>query len=194
MNIKPKILLVGHGRHGKDTVAEILQMFYGFSYYSSSEWCADKVCFPALKDKYGYETVQQCFEDRHNHRSEWYDLIAAYCQEDPTRLGREIFQTSDIYCGLRNKREFHFMRNARVFDFSIWVDRSDHLPPEPADSMNIEPWMADFIIDNNGSRDDLTFAVKQLMDNLLGVHDPKVTEMSHHQEYAPSGIINLDNI
>jgi hypothetical protein len=32
--------------------------------------------------------------------------------------------------GLRNKKEFFAMQNTGVFDYAIWVDRSDHLPPE----------------------------------------------------------------
>lgn len=192
--MNPKIVLVGHGRHGKDTVAELLAMFYGMSFRSSSEFCAEHVVFPVLKHEFGYKTVEECFNDRHKHRKRWYTLIADYCAEDPTRLGREIFKEYDIYCGLRNKREFIFMKNAGVFDIAIWVDRSEHVKKESKESNNIEPWMADFIIDNNGSVDDLTLGVKQLFDNLLGKNAPKVTEMSHHQEFAPMGIINLDNI
>lgn len=164
----PKILIIGHGRHGKDSVAKIIQLFYGLTYISSSEFCAEKLMYPRLKDKYGYKSAKECFADRANHRSEWYDIISDYCKEDPSQLGRDIFEVSDIYCGLRNKREFHALKNQGIFDICIWVDRSDHLPPEPKDSMTLEPWMADFVIDNNGDEDDLVFAVKTLIDHLMG--------------------------
>lgn len=161
-----KILLVGHGRHGKDTVAEILKEKYHLSFRSSSEFCAEHVVFPILKDQYNYKTVEECFLDRHSHRSEWYDLIASYCEEDAAKLGREIFVSSDIYCGLRNKREFHALKNGKHFDVSVWVDRSNHLPPEDASSNNIEPWMADYIIDNNGTLDQLRTEVYRLFERL----------------------------
>jgi hypothetical protein len=164
----PRIMIIGYGRHGKDTVADILQTHYGLTFRGSSEFCAENVIFPVLKDRYGYKTVAECFEDRSNHRKEWYDLISEYCDMDPTRLSREIFDQSDIYCGLRNKREFHAARNAGIFDISIWVDRSDHLPPEDKSSNNLEQWMADFTIDNNGTLDDLIINVRSFMDNLLG--------------------------
>lgn len=164
--INKKILLVGHGRHGKDTVADILDKDYGLSFQSSSMFCAEHVVFPVLKDLYNYSTVDQCFNDRHQHRTEWFQLISEYCSEDAARLGKNIFNVSDVYCGLRNKREFHSLRNQKVFDFSIWVDRSDHLPPEDKSSNNIEPWMADYIVDNNGSLTDLRKNVHDLMDNL----------------------------
>jgi hypothetical protein len=161
--MKKKLLVIGHGRHGKDTVCEILRDRYDYSFESSSRFCSKLFIFNDLKDKYGYSDEEECYEDRHNHRAEWYNAICDYNIPDPARLGREIFQAHDIYCGLRNKKEFHAMKNTGVFDYAIWVDRSDFLPPESKDSMSLEQWMADFTIDNNGTLDDLCFNVDALM-------------------------------
>lgn len=163
----PKLLVIGHGRHGKDTVCEILRDKYNFNFESSSRFCSKKFIFDRLKDIYGYADEEACYADRHNHRQEWYEMIRDYCRPDAARLGREIFEEHDIYCGLRNKAEFHAMRNTGVFDYAIWVDRLDHLPPEPATSMSLEIWMADFVIDNNGSLEELERNVDQLIDYLL---------------------------
>jgi dephospho-CoA kinase len=151
----PKLLIIGHGRHGKDTVCEILRDRYGFRFQSSSEFCAQKFIYNELRHKYGYTSYEQCYQDRHNHRSKWYNMIHAYCENDYARLGRDIFAENDIYCGLRNKSEFYAMKNTGVFDYCIWVDRSDHLPLEDRSSMNLEIWMADYVIDNNGDLEDL---------------------------------------
>ncbi len=167
MSLLPKLLIIGHGRHGKDTVCEILKDTYGFSFESSSQFCSKLFIYDQLKEKYGYASEEECYADRHNHRAEWYDAICAYNVPDAARLGREIFAAHDIYCGLRNKREFFAMKNTKVFDFAIWVDRSDHLPLESKDSMSLEHWMADFTIDNNGSLNDLVFNTKQLINNIL---------------------------
>lgn len=148
-----KLLIIGHGRHGKDTVAEYLRDKYNLTFKSSSMHCAENVVYPALKDRYGYTSVEECFEDRSAHRAEWFNLISGYCEKDLARIGREIFEVSDIYCGLRNKREFHAIINNALADMVIWVDRSDYLPNEPGDSMSLHPWMADFVIDNNGTLD-----------------------------------------
>ena len=161
--MKKKLLVIGHGRHGKDTVCEILRDKYGYSFESSSQFCSRLFIYDMLKDKYGYETEEQCYADRHNHRQEWYEAICDYNVPDAATLGRAMFAEYDIYCGLRNKREFFAMQNTGVFDYAIWVDRSDHLPPESKKSMSLEHWMADFTIDNNGSLADLEFNVKQLM-------------------------------
>lgn len=166
----PKLLIIGHGRHGKDTVCEILKTQYNYNFRSSSDFCAERFIYKELKDKYGYTSYEQCFNDRHNRRSEWFDMIHAYCADDHARLGREIFEENEIYCGLRNKAEFHAMRNTNVFDYAVWVDRSDHLPMEDRSSMTLEIWMADYVIDNNGTLADLQRNTTQLMQNLLSVH------------------------
>lgn len=165
--LKPKLLVIGYGRHGKDTVSEILCREMDLNYQSSSEFCAGHVMFPTLSKKYGYKDVDECYNDRHNHRQEWYEMISAYCGSDLARLGREIFERFDIYCGLRNKREWSSMKNEHVYDYAIWVDRSDYLPPEDETSNSMQPWMADFYLDNNGTLEDLEYNVKTLIKNRL---------------------------
>ncbi len=166
----PRLLIIGNARHGKDTVCDILKQEFGYRFRSSSDFCAEKFIYEALKPKYGYTTYEQCFEDRHNHRAEWYDMIHAYCQDDHARLGREIFAENEIYCGLRNKAEFHAMRNTKVFDYSIWVDRSDHLLAEDQSSMSLEVWMADFVVDNNGTHAALRRNTCDLIKRLVQDH------------------------
>lgn len=160
-----KLMILGHGRHGKDTVAEYIRIRFGLACTSSS-LAAVEMIFPKLAGKYGYATVGDCFNDRHNHRAEWYCLIGAYNSPDKASLARLIYQTSDIYVGMRSWQELAACRNAGLFDAAIWVDRLAHCPPEAADSMTVEPWMADYIIDNNGSLDELYFNVDRLMHTL----------------------------
>ena len=179
---RPRLLIMGYARHGKDTVCELLRDLYGFRFTSSSQFCAERVVFPALQKRYAeltimerpdvpiYETAQQCFDDRANHRKLWYNLITAHNTPDLARLGREIFEGHDVYCGIRNAREFHALRNAGVFDVAIWVDASARgLPAEGKDSCTVEPWMADFVLDNSGSLDDLSRNLGALMGTLIGV-------------------------
>lgn len=167
MNKNPKLLIIGHGRHGKDTVCELLAERYNFKFISSSQFCSDKFMYKMLKDIYNYESEEQCYNDRHNHREEWYNGISEYCKEDPSRLGKEIFNEYDIYCGLRNKLEFYGMAENDVFDYVIWVDRSKHLPLEDISSMTLDIGMADYVIDNNGTLDELEKNVSSLMDHIL---------------------------
>lgn len=164
---KPKrILVFGHARHGKDTVCEFLQEKYGYSFISSSEFACVNVVFPLLAPKYGYKAPKECFDDRGNHRAEWYDAIREFNREDPTRLGRAIWSTSNLYCGLRSAEEFEALRDQEVFDVSIWVDAGSRVGKESAASITVKPWMADHIIDNSGSLEDLHKNITSLMSKL----------------------------
>ena len=161
-----KLLVIGHGRHGKDTVCEFLQEKYDLSFESSSRFCSKHFIFDLLKDKYNYKDENDCYNDRFNHRTEWYNAIREYNKSDDSRLGREILKMYNIYSGLRNKNEFFALKKNKVFDYAIWVDRCNYLPFESIESMNLEQWMADFVIDNNGSLDDLKLNIMKLMDRL----------------------------
>ena len=192
----PKLLVLGYGRHGKDTVGELLRDEYGMRFTSSSAFCAEHVITPLLvshspetqslmasfdnEEKHdhidgclremrlkGYTSAEQCFHDRGNFRDVWYEAIRHYNTPDPSRLAREILKDNDVYCGIRSRAELNACKNRGVFDHVIWVDRLDHLPPEPRTSCDVEPWMADYVIDNNGSLDDLIHNVGALMDRLL---------------------------
>lgn len=160
---KKHIYIVGHGRHGKDTVAEILRDSFDFTFTASSWFMAEKVVFPALKEQYGYDTAEQCFNDRRNHRAEWFDLIDK-ANPNGTELSEAIFKHNDIYVGIRNKRELDAVKADSRFDpLIIWVDASERLGPEHSDSMGITVDDADYIINNNGNINDLDCAVNTLI-------------------------------
>jgi hypothetical protein len=81
-----KVLIIGHARHGKDTLAEFIYEKIGMSYRSSSMACAEFFIYEKLKDKYNYTNVLECFEDRINHRIEWYDMIRYYNHLDEAKF------------------------------------------------------------------------------------------------------------
>ena len=146
-----KLLIIGHGRHGKDTVAEILLNYYGYQFKSSSELAAEIFIYDELKEKYGYQDFQECYVDRMNHRAEWYNLIKEYNKDDRAKLAKEILKMADCYVGMREREEILECKRQDLFDLIIWVDASQRCPLEPADSFNIDTSLADIIIDNNGS-------------------------------------------
>jgi hypothetical protein len=194
-NGKPKVLILGHARHGKDTVAEILQRDYGFTFTSSSLFCAEKVVYEAVRhpatalerhskagapgmsykdlatelemmSERSYTSAEECFKDRGNFRTAWFALIASYCFPEKERLAREIFAENDIYVGIRNKREFYAVVNSGLADLVLWVDARDRVDQEPMASCTVEEWMANFTIDNNGTATELERNVHQLMATL----------------------------
>jgi len=152
-----KLMICGYARHGKDTVADMM----GLDYQSSSEVALDEVIWPKLSDQ--YSTKEECFDDRLNRREEWYDMISEFNREDKARLGRIILFNNDVYVGIRSDTEFHALREQGLFDYSIWVDASKRLPPESWDSNKMEPWMCDYVVDNNQGLDELANEVSKLI-------------------------------
>ena len=163
LNRKPKIMVIGHGRHGKDTVCDILQAQYNLSFTSSSYVASNHIIYPVLKDK--YNSPVDCFNDRHNHRALWHDLINAYTNKDKAKLGRIIYNDYDIYCGVRSASELWAINKAKLYDLCIWVDAMERCEPEDSSSITVTEHMADVIIDNNGPQENLLPQIRKIMEH-----------------------------
>ena len=151
-----KICIIGHARYGKDTVAGILADMFGYIHMSSSEAASSIFLYEALKDKYGYRTPIECFDDRVNHRKEWFDMICEYNVNNPGRLASEIMSQCNIYTGMRSKREIDACMEKGIFDLVLGVyDPRKEL--EDASSFDIDIWRdAHIIVSNSSTISDLT--------------------------------------
>ena len=147
-----KLLILGYGRHGKDTLAEIFRDNFGMSFISSSLAACEIAIFPILKEKYNYKTKEECYGDRHRRRKEWYDMICNYNKDDGARLCKDILKLNDCYVGMRSKREFDASKH--LFNLIIFVDASERHPVESNESCTISRKDADIIIMNDGSLKD----------------------------------------
>ena len=168
-----KILIIGHARHGKDTVAEFLRDDFGFTFKSSSEAAAEIFLYDQLKDKYGYESFTECYEDRMNHRQEWYEAIVEFTKEDRTALATEIMKSNDIYVGMRDDEEIQACVANGVFDLILGV-YCPWAPEEDKTSFNIDLWKeSDLVIPNAGTLEDLRRKVKTVANHLwMGLDNP----------------------
>lgn len=156
------ILIIGHARHGKDTVAEMISGITGYKFESSSMAAARIFIFDYLKEKYNYKDFNECFEDRVNRRKEWHDLICDFNSDDKSSLAKEIMKESNIYVGMRSDSECDKCIQDKVFDMVIGVF-DPRKPLESRDSFNIDIWRkSDIIIINSGTIDDLNNRVKMI--------------------------------
>ena len=164
---RPKLLIIGHGRHGKDTVGEMLRDQYGYKFTSSSLFCLHETIW----DNWGcvvYDTPEECYADRANHRTLWAQMISAYNIPDRTKTAATMLSRGyDMYVGMRKRAELEACKEAGVFDHIVWVDALDRLPPEPIESMELVKEDADFVIDNNGDLTDLKANVAKFVGNVL---------------------------
>lgn len=170
---KPRILILGHARHGKDTVAEILRDHHGFDFRSSSFFLAEKVVRPALAERgITYASLDECYEDRVNHRALWREIIADFNGDDPALLAKSILAECDVYVGMRTDREYR--ASLPLFDVVVWVDASRRgIPPEGTDSMTIEYDPETMHrIDNGGGLGWLSAQVGRLIEKLR--EDPQL--------------------
>ena len=163
---RPKILILGYARHGKDTVAEMLHRKYGFRFMSSSEFVGREIIWETW-GKTRYHSFEAMFADRVNWRKQWMEMISLYNTPDKAKTARTMLERGyDMYVGMRRYDELEASRD--LFDYVIWVDRSEHLPPETG-SMDITRDNArpDFVVDNNGTLEDLERSVEKLMEEIL---------------------------
>lgn len=158
----PRILILGHGRHGKDSLAEEFRSSYDLKFSSSSYAAAKIFLFDKLKHKYGYKTFDECYADRHNRRAEWHDEISSFNNPDKARLAKRIMEKNDIYVGMRSNDEIEACKKEGVFDVVLWVYRPG-FPLESEDSFNIGIGHADFVIFNDGSVEDLKMKARDFM-------------------------------
>lgn len=159
---KPKLLIIGHARHGKDTMAEKIRDKMGLAFTSSSIFVGEECIWPSWGHE-RYDNFDEMFADRVNFRKTWADLISAYNTPDKTRTAKTMLDRGyDMYVGMRKQDEFHACQARNMFDHIIWVDALKRLPPEPKDSNEMVPAMADLYFDNNGPVETMDLFVVEL--------------------------------
>lgn len=159
-----KLLICGHGGHGKDTVADIIAAQTGFVSTSSSNF-AMQVLEEQIKQDLGYASFKEAHLNRSKHRPYLYELIRDYNSPNKSRLSREILVNHQIYVGMRDLEEFHASKH--LYDLMIWVDASERLPLESKESFNIPKDEFDFIIENNTTLPDLIRKVERIADKFV---------------------------
>lgn len=163
--IKKKVLIIGSKRHGKDCLAEMIKKQYGLKHLSSSVAALKIFLFDVLRDKYNlhYNSMEEAYEDRVNHRDKWYSEICEYNKDNPIKLTLEILKEADIYVGLRDYKEIEKAIDEGIFDLIIGIH--DYRKPfEDKSSNTIDIFKySDIIITNNGNLSDLRKKVNKFL-------------------------------
>ncbi len=152
-----KILILGDARHGKDELARMICEKTGLTNKSSSVAALEIFLFDVLDKKYNlkYNSLEEAFEDRVNHRDIWYDEICLYNKEDKLNLVKGILRIADIYVGLRSDKEVEKAIEEKSFSHIIGV--YNYGVQRESNSSNTADVLkySDFIITNNGTLEDL---------------------------------------
>lgn len=168
------IHVTGHSEHGKGTVCKYLNELKGITYASSSWVACEEYVYHRMKTiGLGYRSIEQCYNDRRNHKELWYEFINEWTSNNDQILGRLIAENYDIYDGIRHKDEFEALKAMGLYHTTIWVDASERVPPQDTNSMTVTREDADIIIHNNGSLNDLYNTCKDLAD-LIAVEPSEI--------------------
>lgn len=151
------LLIIGPSNSGKDYAAEYLRDKFGITYQSSSERALDIFLLDKLNNEYGYQfaglTREEKIADAMAHKNKypavrkiWYKEIKAYNTPDKARLAREIMNSADCYCGMRDREELLACKEEGFFSTILWIEGVG--ATESSDSMNIEKSDADVCLVN----------------------------------------------
>mgnify|MGYP003654840251 CR=1 FL=1 len=159
-----KIGICGPGRAGKDTAAEFLRDEYGLRYtHGTSRWAATLVWVAMTKLGHEYDTVEECFNDRHNYRQLWAKIIGKHNAADPVRMYRECLQAQDLLTGIRWRNEFAACKAAGLCDVWLWIDRPNCIDP----TCEITPADCDGVIRNHGTLDEFRDELRRWANDFL---------------------------
>ncbi len=168
VQMSPKIMVIGHARHGKDTIANLLEKRYGFRNKSAAMIAAEFIIYPISLSTIdynwpNYNSFLECFNDKHSHREAWFKTIQKFNASDKANLARLVYSESDVYCGVRDAAELWTIHEDNRYDLCIWVDASERLPLEPSTSITVHQCMADVVINNNGTEFALEDSLRAIM-------------------------------
>lgn len=121
-----KILILGHGGHGKDEVAQILSRCHGLRFMSSSvlafEVIKHELQLALANEGFFVSSTTELWNTKFSHRELWRKLIKNYNTPNLDRLTKQIlFEFEcDIYIGMRDADEYEASKHH--FDRILYVD------------------------------------------------------------------------
>lgn len=119
------IAVVGHGRAGKDTIAEMLGKLTGLTYGGSMS----RTVLPLVADSLGL-LPEEAWPTRHEQRRYWYEWCNEFRKDDPALIAKMLLGTADFVVGIRDKVELEACIEQGLFRHFVWVDRPN-LPKDP---------------------------------------------------------------
>jgi len=153
-----RILIVGHGRAGKDTAAIYLSKLTTIPYAGSTSWAAKEIVAEQLEIH-----EQEAWETRHTHRAQWKSICDAVREKHQTILIERALASvnmnsasdfledwSGIVVGVRDYEEIYAAKQQKLFGRILWIDRPG-IPEDPTVTFTASD--CDEVIVNDGTLD-----------------------------------------
>lgn len=140
----PNILLVGHGRCGKDTACEYLAKITTLrnAGTTSKYLCMEVAHRLGLSEEEAYARRHESDE----MRIQWYNIGNEIREKGPTTLARMAFENGEISGGVRDYEEIVSCKNEGLADIIIWVE-NNRVPMDP--TVKFTSKECDLVIENN---------------------------------------------
>lgn len=158
-----KILVLGHGGHGKGTFCHMLEEAYEMEAIPSS-LAALPAIWPVLRVCTSYASPEQAYAERRYHRQLWKELITLYNTPDKATLARELLKHADIYDGMRCAEEYEASKH--LFDLIFWIDARERVESDPTMSIPYDNNKM-FLVNNNADIDGLRRSVEGIVDLII---------------------------
>ena len=117
------IAIIGHGGHGKSTLADIIAKEHEISWIDTSLAAFNLFIWKQLKGV--YKTKKDCLLDRVNNRQLWFDMISEFCKDDPSALITHIDKYFNMVVGIRSRREFDASKHLFHLVIGVWREGYD---------------------------------------------------------------------
>lgn len=139
--MKKKLLIVGHGRAGKDLAGEYLESITGLKFAGTTSKFLTKYVAKELG-----RSEEDVYATRHRDRMLWKQIGDDIRKDDPSLLIRESLQHGEIVGGVRDIAEIIAARNEGLVDLIVWIENI-WVPVDP--TVTFTERECDLVIQNN---------------------------------------------
>lgn len=140
----PNILLVGHGRCGKDTACEYLAKITTLrnAGTTSKYLCREVAHRKGISEEEAYARRHESDE----MRTDWYNIGNEMREGGPTTLVRKALDRGEITGGVRAYDEIVACKDEGLFDIIIWIE-NNRVAIDP--TVKFTSKECDLVIENN---------------------------------------------
>jgi len=122
MNDPRRIMVVGHGRAGKDTACEYLAKVTQLRFAGTTSLYLARYVAARLG-----VTAEEAYCTRHSNRNFWHRVGKEVRKRDPGLLVRESLKNAEIVGGIRDLEEIAACRQENLVDLIVWI-ANDRVP------------------------------------------------------------------
>lgn len=150
--LTPKLAIVGFGRSGKDTAAEVIAAHSNLKYDGRTGSTSGVILSRMLTNpRYAGLSREEVYSRRLVDRELWYEVGREICnhEDDAAGLVKECLRTGNIVVGIRSAEELKACRQERLFDSVIWIDGGSRVPVDT--TVHFGRSDCDLVIENHGT-------------------------------------------